>query len=97
MDRRESVSILFYLCDGRVLNAYIPPLLFVDSSPVCSPSHHEEINMAELIDRNKAIEILEKIKKDKESKTCSRSNIYQAQALGYAIAVLKKIPTYEKE
>lgn len=53
--------------------------------------------MAELIDKNKAIEILEKIKKDKESKTCSRSNIYQAQALGYAIVVLKKIPTYEKE
>lgn len=47
--------------------------------------------MKDMIDRNKVIEILERMKKDKESKTCSRANIYQAQALGYAIAVIKKI------
>lgn len=48
--------------------------------------------MADLIDRTKAIEILEKIQKEHAQRTCSRASLQQAQALGYAIAVLKKLP-----
>lgn len=46
----------------------------------------------DLVDREKAIVILEKIKAEHASRTCSRSSLQQAQALGYAIAVIKKLP-----
>lgn len=46
----------------------------------------------DLIDRKKAIEILEKIKAQKESCNCSRQRLREAQAIGYAIAIIKKLP-----
>lgn len=49
-------------------------------------------NDMELVDRNKAIEMLEKMKAEREKRTCSRSSIYEARALGYAIAILKRLP-----
>lgn len=48
--------------------------------------------MADLIDRDKAISALEKIQAEHAKRTCSRQSLQQAQALGYAIAVLKKLP-----
>lgn len=48
--------------------------------------------MADLIDRDKAIDTLEKIRSEHAKRTCSRQSLQQAQALGYAIAVLKKLP-----
>jgi hypothetical protein len=48
--------------------------------------------MADLIDRDKAIDTLEKIRAEHAKRTCSRKSLQQAQALGYAIAVLKKLP-----
>ena len=52
--------------------------------------------MADLIDRTKAIEILEKIQKEHAQRTCSRASLQQAQAFGYAIAVLRRIPAEPK-
>lgn len=52
--------------------------------------------MADLIDRTKAIEILEKIQKEHAQRTCSRVSLQQAQAIGYAIAVLRRIPAEPK-
>lgn len=52
--------------------------------------------MADLINRTKAIEILEKIQKEHAQRTCSRTSLRQAQAIGYAIAVLRKIPAEPK-
>ena len=56
-----------------------------------------ENNKVDLIDRNKAIEVLFKIKAEKESCNCSKQRLREATALGYAIAVLKKVPSYEEE
>lgn len=52
-------------------------------------------NMADLIDRAEAIEKLEKIRAEHARRTCSRESLRQADALGYAIAILQKIPKYE--
>lgn len=49
----------------------------------------------DLIDRQQAIDALSKIKAQKESCNCSRQRLREAQALAYAIAVLKKVPKYE--
>lgn len=49
----------------------------------------------DLIDRQQAIDALMKIKAQKESCNCSRQRLREAQALAYAIAVLKKVPKYE--
>ena len=46
----------------------------------------------DLIDRQKAIEALEKIKATRDGKNCSRNAMYEARALGYAIAILKQLP-----
>lgn len=51
----------------------------------------------ELIDRQKAIETIQKMKEEREKRTCQRVNIIQAQALGYVIEVLKKLPAYEEK
>lgn len=48
--------------------------------------------MKDLIDRQKAIAKLEQIKAKKEKCNCSRQTLREAQAIGYAIAVLKQIP-----
>lgn len=48
--------------------------------------------MPDLIDREKAISTLEKIKAEHAKRTCSRASLQQAQALGYAIAVIRKLP-----
>ena len=45
----------------------------------------------DLIDRQEAIRVLEEIKAKKEKCNCSRQVIREAQAIGYAIAVVKKI------
>lgn len=51
--------------------------------------------MADLIDRSIAIETLEKIRAEHARRTCSRESMRQADALSYAIEVLKKVPKYE--
>ena len=53
--------------------------------------------MADLIDRDKAIDTLEKIRAEHAKRTCSRSSLLQAQAIGYAIEVLKRIPAGDEE
>lgn len=48
--------------------------------------------MANYIDADKAIETLEKMKADRLKKSCQKSSLYEANALGYAIAIIKKLP-----
>jgi hypothetical protein len=48
--------------------------------------------MADLIDRDKAIEILKKIQAQHARRTCQRSSLQQAAAIGYAIEILRKLP-----
>lgn len=43
--------------------------------------------------REKVIAKLRQIQQEHAKRTCSRSSLMQAQAIGYAIEVLKKIPT----
>ena len=43
--------------------------------------------------KDAAIAKLTRIQQEHAKRTCSRSSLMQAQALGYAIEVLKKIPT----
>ena len=38
----------------------------------------------------------EKIQKEHAQRTCSRASLQQAQAIGYAIAVLRRIPAEPK-
>lgn len=52
--------------------------------------------MSDLIDREKAISILEKIRAEHAKRTCSRASLQQAQALGYAIEVVRKLPSENK-
>lgn len=49
-----------------------------------------------LVDLDKCIEVLEKIKKERAVCNCGRKSIEQANALGYAIAILKKLPIIEE-
>lgn len=51
--------------------------------------------MKDLIDREEAIKVLNDIKAKKESCNCSMQRLREAQALGYAIAVIKKLKRYE--
>ena len=53
--------------------------------------------MGDLIDRDAAIEVLEKIKAEHQRRTCSRESLRQADALAYAIAVLKQVPKAEQD
>lgn len=53
-------------------------------------------NMKKYIEKEQAIETLRKIQKKRQDCNCGRSAIYEATALGYAIAVLSKLPTYEE-
>lgn len=48
--------------------------------------------MREYVDVEKAIETLQRFKAEREKRNCSRSQIIEAQAFGYAIAILKKLP-----
>lgn len=48
--------------------------------------------MAEYIEVSKAIETLERMKAERQKKSCQKSSLYEANALGYAIAILKKMP-----
>lgn len=52
--------------------------------------------MADLIDRDKAIDLLKKIQEQHAKRTCQRSSILQATAIGYAIEVLRKLPSESK-
>ena len=47
--------------------------------------------------REKAIAKLRQIQHEHAKRTCSRSSLMQAQALGYAIEVLERIPTEDDE
>lgn len=49
--------------------------------------------MADLIDREKALEKLNAIKATKEARTCSTASMREAVAIGYAIEVLKRLPS----
>lgn len=51
--------------------------------------------MVDLIDRQEAIAKLEQIQAEHARRQCSRESLRQADALSYAIAVLKRIPKYE--
>ena len=55
----------------------------------------KETRMGDLIDRDAAIEVLARIKAEHERRTCSRESLRQADALAYAIAVLKQVPKVE--
>lgn len=50
-----------------------------------------------LIEKEKAISLLKSLQAERKKKTCSRSSIYEAKALGYAIAVLENIKPYDEE
>ncbi len=53
--------------------------------------------MGDLIDRDAAIEVLARIKAEHQRRTCSRESLRQADALAYAIAVLKQVPKAEPD
>ena len=48
-------------------------------------------NMADLVDRNRVIEILEQMR-DRRKGSCSRQAMIEAAAIQYAIEVVKKVP-----
>lgn len=48
------------------------------------------------IEREQAIATLRKIQKKRNDCNCGRSAIYEAQALGYAIAVITQLPTIDE-
>lgn len=48
--------------------------------------------MAEYIEVSKAIEILERMKAERQKKSCSKASLDEANAIGYAIAIIKKLP-----
>lgn len=50
----------------------------------------------DLINRAEAIEVIERIQKQKQKRDCSAQALREATALGYAIQVLKNIPSYEE-
>ena len=49
-----------------------------------------------IVNCDKAIEILQKMKQEKET-CCCKHGSYEAIALGYAIAVLQKLPDVRDE
>lgn len=55
-----------------------------------------ERNIMDLIDRQKAIDTLMAIKKEKEKSNCSKQRMREATAIGYAIAIIKKLPKVEQ-
>lgn len=57
----------------------------------------KETRMGDLIDRDVAIEVLAKIKAEHQRRTCSRESLRQADALAYAIAILKQVPKAEPD
>ena len=48
--------------------------------------------MSNLIDRDEAIRILDKIRQEHAARQCQRSSLIQAQAFEYAITVIKRLP-----
>ena len=48
-------------------------------------------HMADLVDRNRVIEILEQMR-DRRKGSCSRQAMIEATAMQYAIEVVKKVP-----
>ena len=48
--------------------------------------------MGDLIDRDEAIRILDKIRQEHAARTCQRSSQIQARAFEYAIAVISRLP-----
>lgn len=53
-------------------------------------------NMADLVDRNRVIEILEQMR-DRRKGSCSRQAMIEAAAMQYAIEVVKKVPNAETQ
>ena len=53
--------------------------------------------MADLIDREKVLKKLNEIKATKEARTCSTASMREAVALGYAIEVVKRVPSEGKQ
>ena len=58
--------------------------------------HQHMIYDYKIVNCDKAIEILQKMKQEKET-CCCKHGIYEAIALGYAIAVLEKLPDVRDE
>lgn len=52
--------------------------------------------MADLVDRNRVIEILEQMR-DRRKGSCSRQAMIEAAAMQYAIEVVKKVPNAETQ
>lgn len=50
-----------------------------------------------LVDVDKAIKKLDELKRKKEACNCSRQRLKEATAIGYAIAILKKLEVIEYE
>lgn len=48
--------------------------------------------MPELVDREEAIKTLEKIRQEHAKRTCQRTSQQIANAFGYAIEVIKRLP-----
>lgn len=53
--------------------------------------------MADLIDREEVLKVLQELKKKKENCNCSRQVLREAQAIGYAIAIIKQVKAYENQ
>lgn len=53
-------------------------------------------HMADLVDRNRVIEILEQMR-DRRKGSCSRQAMIEATAMQYAIEVVKKVPNAETQ
>ena len=52
--------------------------------------------MPELVDREEAIKTLEKIRQDHAKRTCQRTSQQIANAFGYAIEVIRRLPEVKK-
>lgn len=53
--------------------------------------------MADLVDRQEALRILDQIRASHASRTCSKSSIIQATAFEYAMEVIRKLPSCDAE
>lgn len=102
-ERNYGSDSFFVLYPTRPMATF--DIYIYDTTVICPPSVAEpnkqthdmrRYTMKDLIDRQEAINVLEKIKAQKENCNCSRQRLREAQAIGYAIAVIKKIKRYEE-
>ena len=76
----------------RVPDLHFIPLTETKILPWCSLFIFGDNTMPELVDRTEAIKVLEQIRQEHAKRTCQRSSQQIANAFGYAIEVIKRLP-----